>query len=320
MATIVSAMFIFLIALILAIFPGVFLISLLTWIAEADRDKIRSVVILFFLGVLTTFTAGELNGLGDRLFGVDTFGDYFIYESFGLKLSVFLYAAANEEIHKFLPVFLMVYYSRCKFTRPIDGILYCGAASMGFATLENIHYVLHFGFNTAFTRMFLSVPGHCYFAMMVGYFFGLAKYRNDREDLPWYGLGIATLFHAFYNTGLSVEREYLGGFIWFVWYGAMFAALYVLYLHRVSEDGIPIIPVLRHWSLDRRDRLAGADGLTILNSRSIRQADIPDKTQFKFPREWQPQPWPPPELRYEVHRDDLTRPYDPELWEEEQWS
>jgi RsiW-degrading membrane proteinase PrsW (M82 family) len=45
---------------------------------------------------------------------------------------------------------------------------------MGFATIENISYVMVYGYNTAFGRMFLSVPAHATFAVVMGYFVGEA--------------------------------------------------------------------------------------------------------------------------------------------------
>lgn len=42
--------------------------------------------------------------------------------------------------------------------------------SMGFATAENIMYVMQNGMSVAFLRMFTAVPAHAFFAVIIGYF------------------------------------------------------------------------------------------------------------------------------------------------------
>lgn len=57
---------------------------------------------------------------------------------------------------------------------------------MGFATLENLMYVLKFaemgrGMEVGISRMFLSVPAHGTFAVIMGYFIGKAKFNPGRR-------------------------------------------------------------------------------------------------------------------------------------------
>src|SRR5436853_481905 len=91
-------------------------------------------------------------------------------DSISLKINYFLLAFVvigfSEEGCKY--IMLRFYADRNKaFNEPFDGIIYSVMVSMGFATLENIGYVLNYGFQTGLVRMFLSVPSHAAFAVLM---------------------------------------------------------------------------------------------------------------------------------------------------------
>ena len=88
----------------------------------------------------------------------------------------------------------------------MDGIVYSVMVSMGFATLENVMYVLNFaqqgqGLQVGIQRMFLSVPAHASFAVVMGYFVGKAKINTGSKSfmLMLTGLLIAIFFHGTYD-------------------------------------------------------------------------------------------------------------------------
>jgi protease PrsW len=62
--------------------------------------------------------------------------------------------------------------------------------SMGFATLENILYVIFRdgGSSVAFMRMFTAVPAHAAFAVMMGYFVGLSRFATTKRKSVLYFL------------------------------------------------------------------------------------------------------------------------------------
>jgi RsiW-degrading membrane proteinase PrsW (M82 family) len=105
-----------------------------------------------------------------------------------------------EEGAKFAAVFYGV-YRRVEFDEVIDGIIYAVAASMGFGTLENIAYVLDGGLGVGVLRAVLSVPGHAFFAAVMGYNIGRAKFA-DRREWEWLAGGVlaAALAHALYDA------------------------------------------------------------------------------------------------------------------------
>ena len=86
---------------------------------------------------------------------------------------------------------------------------------MGFATLENILYVQKFGMQTGLLRMFLSVPAHATFGVLMGYHAGKAKFdKSNSGILLFLGLFWAVLFHGVFDFFLFLPgNPYIKDFI-----------------------------------------------------------------------------------------------------------
>ncbi|MEO0086271.1 MAG: PrsW family glutamic-type intramembrane protease, partial [candidate division WOR-3 bacterium] len=83
-----------------------------------------------------------------------------------------------------------------------DGIMYSITASLGFATLENILYVLSGGFGVGVMRAFLAVPAHAFNGVLMGYFLGEAKFAGTIRRshlLSAVALALAVLAHGVYD-------------------------------------------------------------------------------------------------------------------------
>ena len=63
---------------------------------------------------------------------------------------------------------------------------------MGFATLENILYADRFGLQTVMIRAFTAVPAHAIFAIIMGYYIGLAKFNKKKS-------------HQIFSSGFSIS-------------------------------------------------------------------------------------------------------------------
>lgn len=116
----------------------------------------------------------------------------------------FVIAALCEEACK-LAVLLGYSFRHSAFDEPMDGIVYGATASLGFAALENIMYVLDGGFGLAIVRGVLSVPGHAAYGAVMGYYVGRA--RADRERrwvLVGQGLLSAIVLHGLYDLPLML--------------------------------------------------------------------------------------------------------------------
>ena len=143
----------------------------------------------------------------------------------GLFVGSLLIVGLVEESWKFLVVRLYAYRTR-DFDEPYDGIMYSVVAALGFATLENVYYVLSRGVGTGLLRAVLAVPGHALYGVLMGYFIGAAKFsRSDSEAclLSLAGLGAAVLAAGFELTALyrvhpgtaleKLAKRYLAGWL-----------------------------------------------------------------------------------------------------------
>jgi protease PrsW len=75
---------------------------------------------------------------------------------------------------------------------------------MGFAQIENIMYVMDGGLGTAVLRAVLSVPGHGFFAVLMGYHFSLAKFHEgvERRNYILKAIFLPILFHGLYDFSI----------------------------------------------------------------------------------------------------------------------
>src|SRR5699024_1610425 len=86
-----------------------------------------------------------------------------------------------------------------------DGIVYAVSISLGFATVENIIYVLVHGIEFALTRALFPVTSHALFGVVMGYDYGKAKmYESKRVLKIQLALFIMLVFHGNDNNILEI--------------------------------------------------------------------------------------------------------------------
>jgi protease PrsW len=163
--------------LVLALAPG---IAICLFIYAKDRYRREPVGLLiwaFVLGMLSTLPAVAVQ-LGHHKLGL-------VWDSRMAETAFFAFAVVgfSEEMSKFLMLRLFL-FNRKAFDEPFDGIVYAVMVGMGFATLENVLYVMQHGVATGILRMFLSVPAHGTFAVLMGYFTSLAKFNPHNKGVP----------------------------------------------------------------------------------------------------------------------------------------
>ena len=178
---------------ILAIIPGLVICYLIFRLDKYEREPLGALLFCFFLGTLATIPAIGIQGWSGAISGFKSQGAAITF------LSSFGVVAASEEIAK-CAVLLMGAFPRKFFNEPVDGIVYAVLVGMGFATVENLIYANNFGFNTTIVRAFTAVPAHFVFAIVQGYYIGLAKFQPERRiELILQGLGISILMHGIYD-------------------------------------------------------------------------------------------------------------------------
>lgn len=187
--------------LALAVAPGIAIACYIYWKDKYDREPLQNLVTSFMLGVACIVPAIILEEtLQPRL--------VYYFPRYSISYYVaqaFLVVALSEEGSKFLALRFYSYRQKA-FNEPFDGITYAVMVGMGFATFENLMYVLKSGFGTGLVRMFLSVPAHASFAVIMGYHVGLAKFDPNRSIQHMLkGLLLAIFFHGSFDFFLFLQ-------------------------------------------------------------------------------------------------------------------
>lgn len=122
-------------------------------------------------------------------------------------LEAFLLAAIPEESLKLLVVWGYA-ARRPEFDEPMDGVVYGVAASLGFATLENLLYVGQSGLAVAVMRAVTAVPSHAFLGAIMGYLVGRARFAaGDGGRWLWRAWWVPVLLHGVYDTPLLAARQ-----------------------------------------------------------------------------------------------------------------
>lgn len=180
--------------LALAVLPGLAISYAIFRVDKYDREPFAPLALCFAAGAALIAPAIWVEGLVFR-----AAGDPADYDLGEVLLLSFGALALNEELFKFTGL-LVLAFPRRFFNEPLDGIVYAVLLAMGFATLENVLYADRFGLPTVLLRAFTAVPAHLAFAIVQGYFFGLAKFDPARRTrLLLRGLLLATLLHGAYD-------------------------------------------------------------------------------------------------------------------------
>ncbi len=124
-------------------------------------------------------------------------------------VEAFLVVALCEEGLKVLVVLVCCYRVRA-FDEVLDGIVYTVVASLGFACLENIIFVLDAGVKVAIARAFTAVPMHAIASALMGYHVGLSHFAGSKEARRRHlvtGLTVAVAYHGAYDYLLLTQPQ-----------------------------------------------------------------------------------------------------------------
>lgn len=198
-----------------AILPGLFLIWYVYQQDKIEKEPFDLLKELFLLGAAGVFVASFVEGVLVSVLKL------LVNEKslLGLVLQNFLGVALVEEFikHKVL----QKTWNHPAFDYRFDAMVYAVVVGMGFAILENIFYVWQHGFQVAVMRAVFSLPGHCIFAVYMGYYFGEAKVCETCGDLKGkqnffkLSLLVPVLLHGFYDFCLAAGAEMFTFFILF---------------------------------------------------------------------------------------------------------
>ncbi|MHA0855482.1 glutamic-type intramembrane protease PrsW [Paenibacillus sp. CMAA1364] len=199
-----------------AVAPGLALLTFFYLKDKYDAEPIHLIIRIFILGLFIVIPVMIIQrGLTIGL------GNHPVIQSFFISSGV-------EELLKWLVLYFII-YNHVEFDEPYDGIVYAVTISLGFATVENIMYAWYSqaSIGTMFVRALLPVSGHALFGVIMGYYFGLARFRAKHHKRRYlaYSLFIPWVFHGAYDLILTTITDY---WIWFIvplmailWYGGM---------------------------------------------------------------------------------------------------
>lgn len=242
----------------LAIIPSMVLFFVVWYGDKVEKEPPKLLAKLFGLGCLSTISAVILGLLGEFAAGLVFEQESMIY----LAVDNFILTALIEEGGKYF--FLKVgTWKNKEFNYTFDGVVYAVAVSLGFATIENILYVLSSGliggFFVAIIRALLSVPGHVMFAVFMGYYYGLAKYAEAEGNMAKCRINLVkallvpVLLHGFFDFCLSTG-EGIFILLFFLFDICMTVAAVVrFWLFSKGDTAIPVVRRTDSGESERQD-------------------------------------------------------------------
>ncbi len=190
--------------LFIAVAPGVAL-ALLVYLADwHEREPLRLLLKLFALGFVAVLPTAFIEQL------------LLMFNPFtGLLAIAFISFAVAGFIEEFIKRWVVLRYAfnSVEFNERLDGIIYAVFVALGFATAENIEYVVYAFANTPYIGLYrgvISVPAHMLFAITMGYYLSLAKFSMDPALKSVYlrkSLTMPLLLHGVFDFILLSQME-----------------------------------------------------------------------------------------------------------------
>lgn len=220
-----------------AVLPALLLMLYIYLQDAVEKEPLPLLLRLVGMGALAALAALLLEGLGQRLLGVLVRPGTALHT----LLTAFLVIAAVEERAKLLFLCRRT-WDEPNFNYRFDGVVYAVFVSLGFAAFENLRYVFAFGLGVALPRALLAVPGHMGFAVVMGYFYGRARLRENRGRSGRPSLVMACLLpvvlHGVYDACCMLGTR-LATLIFVVFVCALYLSVFYLIRHEAEAD-VPV--------------------------------------------------------------------------------
>ena len=200
-----------------------------------DREPLPLLFRVFALGALSVIPVMFVERI---LLSINIFPGIF-----SIVYTAFIVAGLTEEFFKRSAVLYGAYNNK-NFNEKLDGIVYSVFAALGFATVENIMYVVFRytgNYYVGIMRGILSVPAHMLFGVTMGYYLSLSKYTQETGLKTYYykrSLLMPVILHGLFNFVLMARIPIL----------MVFFIPYVIYLW------INNLRKLNQYTRDSKDR------------------------------------------------------------------
>lgn len=182
-----------------ALIPPAVLLVVVYAMDKVEREPFGLLLRLFVFGVVAMLPILAVELLATQ------FVEFFPWSRMTyLFLSYFVIPGFVEEGFKYR-VLLRHAWRHPAFNYQFDAIVYAVFASLGFAAVENVLYVLTNGFGTAVVRALFSIPGHAMFGVVMGAGLARAKWLENNGQAQQAGAArtrawiTAAILHGLYD-------------------------------------------------------------------------------------------------------------------------
>lgn len=184
-----------------AIIPVVVLLWYIYRKDSVQPEPAKWLLKAFGFGIITTLLSLVFSVPVSLLFGMDI--DARTYSSVSKAfVDAFVLAAIPEELAKFIMLWLLLRKNPF-FDEHFDGIVYAVCVGMGFAALENVLYLFQnydSWISVGIVRALFAVPGHFFFAIIMGYYYSLWHFRIKRDRNTFIMIILAPILaHGIYD-------------------------------------------------------------------------------------------------------------------------
>jgi protease PrsW len=178
--------------------PGLALLSYFYLKDEYDSEPISVVLRTFVYGALLVLPIMFIQ----HVLGVENLID-------SNWIDAFLSSSMLEEFVKWMILFYVI-YQYAAFDEPFDGIVYGASLSLGFATAENIFYLVANGVEHALSRALLPVSSHALFGVIMGFYISKIKFTTGSK-YKWIFLSLVVPIglHGFYDYILISQENWI---------------------------------------------------------------------------------------------------------------
>lgn len=209
--------------IVLAMLPSIILGFIIYKKDVVEKEPIGLLIKLFLFGILSSGVALFLELYGERLFP-------FVAQNnvFSIFIRSFFIIGLSEELVKWLFTYVICWRQKA-FNYAYDAIVYAVFISLGFATIENVIAVVgsEGDLLLVLQRGLITVPAHAFFAIISGYYLGMAKrfekrgWRRKSKKALILSVVVPVLAHGLFDMLLFVSNEVT----------IILAALFILYLY-----------------------------------------------------------------------------------------
>lgn len=197
--------------LVPALLPVFLILRYIYKLDKVEREPIGFVIKVLIWGAIFSIPCAGLERF--MIYIIQAYSDTASVEYAWVENTIGV--ALIEELSKWLVIMIFVWKNQ-NFDYRYDGIVYAVTASLGFAALENILYVISYGTGVSIGRAIFAIPGHTTFGVFMGYFMSRAKsaWIDDKAiKLSWckfMALVVPMVIHGFYDFLLSEQVAQLG--------------------------------------------------------------------------------------------------------------